>query len=356
MTDANINLSDCSTQRAESPLSKRPRKQQQPKKIVSTTEIQVVRRSPKRRRKIQPIDYVSQLRDKHISRLIMRKGLRCFWCRSWSEVFPYHTISSLLLHKIWHHRKDKFGCEHCSVRYRHRYKVVLHSSRAHLPRLPREQITNRPTSDCQISVEINSHNHKNMFSDSVPVIDSTSPGIVPPISILPEAASRDNNSASGIPTSIMGTSTSTIDEEEIKIPNFLTTLQDFQTNQLVFRPPDLYNNEKSPQDPVSKSGKTSISNKSELKSYQLYDKIDETTRNLSSIDGINIENKADTNRTVDTISSVGSTPLLQINHKTSVDNLNPSENSQITNIMATSTMGPSNESMPLIIPSYPPSG
>lgn len=357
VTDANINLSDCSTQREESPLSKRPRKQQQPKKIVPTTEIQVVRRSPKRRRKNQPIDYVSQLRDKHISRLIMRKGLRCFWCRSWSEVFPYHTFSSLVLHKMWHHRRDKFGCEHCSVRYRHRYQVVLHSSRAHLPRLSREQIPNQPhkPSHCQISLAIN--NHDNSLHDSVPALMPRNSEVLPAETTLSDALSNDKIVPSVTPSVEVSTLPSDVEDINMKIPNFLSSLQDLQSNQFVFRPSDIFGNSKSLQQSDSENSKTSSQ---DIKTYSLFNKIEsdkpETDITIQGLQNLGKTVSDDIMRNVDAMPSVTSNNNLisqiEVNEKVN-QNL---ENSQIQDLIETSGLTGSNGPMPLVIPSYPPSG
>lgn len=311
VTDANINLSDCSTPREESPLSKRPRKQQQPKKIVSAAEIRVVRRPQKRQRKRHPVDFISRLRDKHISYLIMRKGLRCFWCRSWSEVFPYHTVSSLALHKLWHHRKDKFKCEHCKVTYRHRYQVVLHSSRAHLPR---EQVTNQPDDNNKIVLQSDEQGN---LQNSVPVLITRGD-----ILSSPAAENAQKNPLT--------------DLNEVKIPNFLTSLHELQPS---FKQnfPDVFSNSKNHLQDLNKDPKNylnDISLKNDLPLQDLY-KTREAVEELRQVPEV-----PSNNNTI---------PQLEMSEKTSV-----MENPQIQELIDPSSL--QGGTGPIVIPSYPPSG
>ncbi|KAK6623969.1 hypothetical protein RUM44_010826 [Polyplax serrata] len=364
VTDANINLSDCSTQREENPLFKRPRKQQQPKKIVPTTEIQVIRRSPKRRRKNQPIDYISQLRDKHISRLIMRKGLRCFWCRSWSEVFPYHTYASLVLHKMWHHRRDKFGCEHCNVRYRHRYQVVLHSSRAHLPRHVSDQIAGQSPKPpgCQIPM----NTVENALRETVPVssdiLSLPPPPSPPPIATALTEVLSQNDKVEGTP--IADASTLSSDVEDMKIPNFLTSLQDLQTNQFDFRSPDLYTATKSLQNELDTSKPDVLSESQEIKTYHLFNKMDggkcdEDITDMEDLSNLNkpvgdemmVENLDGSMTPMNSNNNV--IPRLEMSDKTSQNTT--VETPQIQDLISSSGLTENSGPMPLVIPSYPPS-
>lgn len=338
MTDANINLSDCSTPREESPLSKRPRKQQQPKKIVSAAEIRVVRRSPKRRRKRDPVDFISRLRDKHISFLIMRKGLRCFWCRSWSEVFPYHTVSSLALHKLWHHRKDKFGCEHCKVRYRHRYQVVLHSSRAHLPKISREQVTN-------VQIEQNNENLQN----SVPVMISRTVDVLPPINSIEPKSSEPDPPVSAAPIS-------TDLEVSMKIPNFLSSLHELQPSfksNFVFRTPDSFTNKLQE---LAPNKNNSIPPIQDIKSYQIIKSDDISLKNNIPIQDLYTQVKSRPEEVQELRPEVPSNnnniSQLDMPEK---NNHSIIENSQIQELMDPSLQGGAGP-MSLVIPSYPPSG
>lgn len=339
VTDANINLSDCSTPREESPLSKRHRKQQQPKKIVSAAEIRVVRRSPKRRRKRQPVDFMSRLRDKHISYLIMRKGLRCFWCRSWSEVFPYHTISSLALHKLWHHRKDKFECEHCQVRYRHRYQVVLHASRAHLPKPAGEQ-GNESESDIL--------DHKNVielqltqgsqFQNSVPLLVSHPTGVITSI----HSERKDPNCVPDLPTELT--------EMSMKIPNFLSSLQDIQpSNQYSFRGPEQF----SPKTVQEREKSDALNPQPEMKPYQSFEKREQDQSSVKRHQVLDTDVRQNIQELKPMIEMHGNNNTIPISEKGDQSSLIP--NSQIQELIDSSVQGGSGP-MPLVIPSYPPSG
>lgn len=379
MTDANINLSDCSTPREESPLSKRPRKQQQPKKVVSTAEIRVVRRPPKRRLKRQPVDYISRLRDKHISYLIMRKGLRCFWCRSWSEVFPYHTVSTLALHKLWHHRKDKFSCEHCHVRYRHRYQVVLHSSRAHLPRSPREQIPNQEmNSDVVLSQQpkiTSSHivlsisDQQNTLQSNVPVLIARTAEILPQSNTLQDTNLKGTHMISRVTEAVA--LPADLGEVSMKIPNFLSSLHElqpsFKSNHFVFRTSDMFSNPKTLQELHPNNKTNTIVPVQELKSYQLFNKIEVKGDNedqliiKNNLPGSDLDSQVKTIRPAqvpdmrvitDGHGNNNTLPQLEISEKTA----RVIENPEIQQLIDPSSLQGSSGPMPLVIPSYPPSG
>lgn len=134
---------------------KRSRKQSQPRKVVSPTydnqEIQVTKGASLRNRQgkgqgqghgqLERSDIVSQLRDKYMNKLLTRKGLNCNLCKKGS-LFPYHTRNSLAMHYMFNHLDmKKFQCEHCVLKFRHRYQVVLHASRKHVKNNQANQIS-----------------------------------------------------------------------------------------------------------------------------------------------------------------------------------------------------------------------
>ncbi|CAG9828757.1 unnamed protein product [Diabrotica balteata] len=119
--------------------SKRSRKQNQPKKLVlpfwDPEEIEVVRHlNIKLRRWKETLSTsivgVNRLVDKHVAKLVTRKGLACIWCKN-TGLSKFHTKATLALHHYWRHTRKKFKCEHCDMAFKHRYQTVLHSSRVH---------------------------------------------------------------------------------------------------------------------------------------------------------------------------------------------------------------------------------
>ncbi|XP_049832270.1 zinc finger protein 865 isoform X1 [Schistocerca gregaria] len=121
--------------------TKRSRKQRQPRRVVArgedASEIRVLKHSasPKPRsakwRTLGASRTLCQLREKYMSGLLSRKRIRCSWCPQQAPLFPYHTPATLALHNSWRHSIRKFECEHCSETFRHRYQVIIHSSREH---------------------------------------------------------------------------------------------------------------------------------------------------------------------------------------------------------------------------------
>lgn len=96
--------------------NKRSRKQSQPKKVLLTEEKETV---------------YDMLIEKHMKKLITRKGFACNMCKS-NKIFPHLSKAALALHQFWKHsQKRSFECEHCKMKFKHQYQVVLHSSREH---------------------------------------------------------------------------------------------------------------------------------------------------------------------------------------------------------------------------------
>lgn len=116
--------------------SKRSRKQSSPKKIVlpflGNDEFQILWDSnSKYWRKGSNYTNV-ELYDKYMIQLITKKGFTCHWCRN-QRLSQFHSKANLILHNLWKHsNKIRFQCEHCNFCFRHRYQVVLHSSRVHI--------------------------------------------------------------------------------------------------------------------------------------------------------------------------------------------------------------------------------
>lgn len=118
---------------------KRSRKQSQPRKVVpplsENPEIQVKKHTSSKHRKYQSSNKnaLAKMKDKYITKLIAKKGLSCMLCKRRKFVFPFHTKGSLALHCFWRHSQQKpFECEHCHMRFRHRYQVLLHASEVHV--------------------------------------------------------------------------------------------------------------------------------------------------------------------------------------------------------------------------------
>ncbi|XP_049964483.1 zinc finger protein 668 [Schistocerca serialis cubense] len=134
---------DCSFPKTDQATAgtKRSRKQRQPRRVVArgedASEIRVLKHSasPKPRsakwRSLGASRTLCQLREKYMSGLLSRKRIRCSWCPQQAPLFPYHTPATLALHNTWRHSIRKFECEHCSETFRHRYQVIIHSSREH---------------------------------------------------------------------------------------------------------------------------------------------------------------------------------------------------------------------------------
>lgn len=117
--------------------AKRSRKQRKPKRVVvpfwDSDEIEVLRHlNGKLRKWHRDVNYFNvKLFDKHMAQLVTRKGFTCKWCKN-SGLSTYHSRGSLALHHFWRHNRKQFQCEHCNMRFMHRYQVVLHASEAHV--------------------------------------------------------------------------------------------------------------------------------------------------------------------------------------------------------------------------------
>jgi hypothetical protein len=91
------------------------RKQLKPKKIQKTADGES-----------QARNIISDLRDKHMVRLVTRKKY-CFSCRNKSsDATSVFSKTSLLLHKLWRHSACKFECPHCQQKFSKIYKLKLH--------------------------------------------------------------------------------------------------------------------------------------------------------------------------------------------------------------------------------------
>lgn len=100
---------------------KRSRKQSQPKKVLLMCENENGFE-----------DSYKSLVEKHLNKLLTKRGFNCHMCRT-TKITKYPTKGALELHKYWNHFSRKlFDCEHCGLRFRHRYQVVLHSSQEHV--------------------------------------------------------------------------------------------------------------------------------------------------------------------------------------------------------------------------------
>lgn len=128
--------------------NKRTRKQSKPKRVVvpfwDSDEIEVLRHlNGKLRKWHRDVNYFNvKLFDKHMAQLVTRKGLICRWCKR-SGLSSYHNRGSLSLHHYWRHNRKMFQCEHCNMRFTHRYQVVLHASEVHVKQV-REKTTTVP--------------------------------------------------------------------------------------------------------------------------------------------------------------------------------------------------------------------
>lgn len=145
--------------------NKRSRKQSQPRKVVSPSydnqEIQVMKGTSLKNRQWQwkngnNIKTLTKLREKYINKLITKRGLSCTFCKKGQSLFPYHSKSSLATHYIFKHMNvKKYKCEHCPMKFTHRYQVVLHSSRKHVNKMNQSQSNmSSETSDKQQTQQI----------------------------------------------------------------------------------------------------------------------------------------------------------------------------------------------------------
>lgn len=137
---------------------KRSRKQSKPKRVVipfwDSDEIEVLRHlNGKLRKWHRDVNYFSvKLFDKYMAQLVTQKSLSCRWCKNSGLISRHHNKGSLALHHYWRHTRKTFQCEHCNMRFTHRYQVVLHASEVHV-RKTREKTT-VPTSSVPASEEV----------------------------------------------------------------------------------------------------------------------------------------------------------------------------------------------------------
>ncbi|XP_063928536.1 protein charlatan isoform X2 [Zophobas morio] len=129
------------TQTAKSNLTKRPRKQSRPKKMIlpfwDLNEVEVLRHLNGNLSELQQTSSSTKMEvsKKYMAKIVARRGLYCVLCKS-SSVNRYHTKASLALHYYWKHLNKRFKCEHCDLHFRHRYQCVLHASREHISKPP----------------------------------------------------------------------------------------------------------------------------------------------------------------------------------------------------------------------------
>ncbi|KAK4871985.1 hypothetical protein RN001_016109 [Aquatica leii] len=166
--------------------SKRPRKQSSPKKIVLSflcnDELDLWNSNNKLWRQGNNLSNI-QLYDKYMVQLATGKGYSCIWCRN-QRLSQFRTKGNLVLHQLWKHsNRTQFQCEHCNFCFRHRYQVVLHSSRVHVtkpklkPILEKTQVV--PTKEpIHTTVPVLEEPQPNFFTHtfitSVPDITNTS--------------------------------------------------------------------------------------------------------------------------------------------------------------------------------------
>lgn len=139
-TNLNCNTSNTDSVQDKENQSKRSRKQSQPKKISvpfgenNELDLQINGKTNQSTKSLQLV-------EKYVMKLIKRKRYTCNLCSN-LRVFQFSTKARLVIHQYWKHNKNRFECEHCSMQFRHRYQVVLHSSREHI-----NTSQNKPFSD-----------------------------------------------------------------------------------------------------------------------------------------------------------------------------------------------------------------
>ncbi|XP_045482222.1 zinc finger protein Xfin [Harmonia axyridis] len=115
----------------------RRRKQVKPQKVTipfwDASEVDILRHLNGKLRSWRSTSSTTniKLQDKYLAQLITKRGSTCFLCPR-NKITRYHTKSSAALHFLWRHSVPKFQCEHCDAKFRHRYQVILHSSRQHV--------------------------------------------------------------------------------------------------------------------------------------------------------------------------------------------------------------------------------
>lgn len=109
----------------------------------------------------------ANLYTKYLNLLVTRKGFFCKCCRN-KRLSQFRTKGNLFLHKLWKQLNNGyFQCEHCNLRFKHRYQSVLHSSRVHITK-PKLKIV----------------------SEKIQVVPTKEP-IIHPIVPVPEEASQN---------------------------------------------------------------------------------------------------------------------------------------------------------------------
>lgn len=110
--------------------NKRSRKQSQPKKVLNPFWQNDQINLHLNGKTFQHTKYMP-LVEKYVMKLIKRKRFSCNMCSN-LRLCQFSTKGRLMMHRYWKHNKNHFECEHCCMLFRHRYQVVLHSSREHI--------------------------------------------------------------------------------------------------------------------------------------------------------------------------------------------------------------------------------
>lgn len=218
--ECNINAGFCYQDGNQNGTCKRSRKQSQPRKVVppENPEIQVKKRTSCKHRKYQSSKTaLAKLKDKYMSKLIAKKGLSCHLCKRRKFVFPFHTKGSLALHCFWRHTHAKpFECEHCNMRFRHRYQVLLHASEVHV---------NNPT-----KISTTTSSPSNSSSSSSSSCEENSDKIVPnklqikePIlhNVVTVPAASENPPPTLLTTNVPDNSTSNLNVDKLSLHPFM---------------------------------------------------------------------------------------------------------------------------------------
>lgn len=105
---------------------KRNRKQAQPRKI-NQDSIAIDSEIPTTEKSL----IITNLRDKHLIRLVERKKTCKICIKKSSFTMPYHTKRSLMLHMLWRHSRHQYRCNACKVSFNQKYKLILHKRLNH---------------------------------------------------------------------------------------------------------------------------------------------------------------------------------------------------------------------------------
>ncbi|CAH2002690.1 unnamed protein product [Acanthoscelides obtectus] len=82
-----------------------------------------------------------KLVNKYIAQMVSRRGFSCTCCKN-NGINKYHTRTCLALHQYLRQTKKRFKCEHCDLYFRHRYQIILHTSRVHKKNHTQEESSN----------------------------------------------------------------------------------------------------------------------------------------------------------------------------------------------------------------------